>query len=263
MSTYRSVLVPERQSLASYVVAAVALHLILVIVGVTASDWVKAHRRPIVDPATAMTVELKVLPKSKTRMPERASHTPKPQGQVAPKPSPTAEKPIPRTSELAVHKPDAPPQAPGTPDRTDERQALMRNLLMHQLVQDTPEGTVDREESDPNSTATEGVNTGSSGDRADPALARYVSQVKGLFMAQFHPLPTLVMAHPELRVTVQVDFDLDTGEVLGSHVETSSGNGSFDGAATRAVAAVRQIPVPPENFRASFRDGLSMEFRPQ
>lgn len=260
----RSVLIPERQSLSTWVVAALALHLVVAIVGMSAADWVKAHRKPIVNPATAMSVELKILPKSKSRMPEKASRKPKPAGApTATPPPPNAKEPVARTSDLVVQKPEAAPQAAGTPDQSDRRQALMRDLLRTQLLTNAPEGTEDREASDPNSTAEEGINTGGVGGNADPELAKYVTTVKNLFMAQFHPLPTLVAAHPDLSTTVRVAFDLDSGEVLGSNVQKGSGNASFDGAATRAVAAVQRIPTPPEKFRTAFRDGLSMEFRPQ
>lgn len=264
MSTYRSVLVPERQSLALYVLLALFAHVFVTAVGVTASDWVQHRRRPLIDPAEAMTVELKILPKAKTDMPDRAMRAPKPRGQEsAPPPVEQPDTPPPvHSSDLTVSRPDAEPAPQGAPDQSAERQARMRELLMSQLSDDAPEGPVDQVETDPNSTSDEAINAGGAGARGDPELARYVSELRTLFLADFHPLPTIVMANPDISCTVHIEFDLSSGQVLGVTVEEPSGNALYDSAAERAAQAVRQVPAPPEQFHSHFRHGLSVVFEP-
>ena len=188
-----------------------------------------------------------VLPKTEARMPERATRAPVPRGQ--PDPVPNATKAPPVESDLA-YKTETEPEPQGTPDRTADRDALMRKLRREQLLENAAAdvGTRDREASDPDSSSETAINTGAVGANADPELARWTQQVREKFMANFHPLPTIVAANPNIECTVAVRVN-EAGQVLARKLHTPSGNQSYDAAAVRAADLVTEVPPPPEKYR--------------
>jgi TonB family protein len=242
----RSALIPERQSLVLPFMAALVGHVGVALMLSLLMLLAGLRRGPILDPNDIMEVSMVVLPKTESRMPERATRAPVPRGEdtpTAPQPKPPVE------SDLAVVQPDA-PKAEGSPDHSDRRTELMKELRRKQLLADAAAdiGAVDREASDPDSTTDQAVNTGGSGAAADPELALWVQKVREKFMANFHPLPTIVSANPNIEATVAVRID-EAGNVLSRSMHKPSGNPSYDAAAERAADAVTQVPPPPEKYR--------------
>ncbi len=260
MSAPGSVLVPERQGLALPVLLALFGHVFLLGMAVVMADC-RSQRDPIIDPTEAMVIDFTVLPRSKSSMPEKASRAPRPSGkdtQAPPRDVPD------EVSDLKVRQPDA-PEAQGAPDRSADRSTIMRSLLMKQLAEEVDEsaplGTVDRQASDPDSDSEVGIGSGTPGlNRADPEYARYAAELQALFKGNFRPLPTIAMSNPDIEVLVRVRFDLDTGEVIDFSIEQSSGNASYDSAATRAVQGITEVPLPPKKFRSEFRSGFLLRF---
>lgn len=242
----RSALVPESQSLVLPFLAALIGH--VGVIGFLSLVMLLAsfRRGPILDPNEIMEVSMVVLPKTEARMPERATRAPVPSGEEVPN-TPQPKPPV--ESDLAVHQEDA-PKTEGAPDQTDRRDDIMKEIRRKQLLADAAAdiGATDRDASDPDSTTDQAVNTGGAGAAADPELARWVQQVREKFMANFHPLPTIVSANPNIECTVAVRID-ESGAVLARDLHKASGNPSYDAAAQRAADAVDQVPPPPEKYR--------------
>jgi TonB family protein len=216
-------------------------------------------RKPIIDPQKSIEVAMVVLPKSKTRMPDRAARAKVPRG-TTPKPSP---KPPPiRESDLSIHKPDVAPKA-GKPDRSADRKAVLENLMRENLLENllAPDGPRDRDATDPNSDATEAINALGPGVRSDPEYARYISKIQALFMRNFKPLNAIVSQQPDLLCVIHITVD-DSGKVTVQKVVESSGNPSFDASATSAAAAVTRVPLPPDRFRVLMTQGYTIKFHP-
>jgi hypothetical protein len=250
----RSTLNPEPQSLALPALMALMLHVVVASTIACASFLFEPAPHKLLDDH-AMQVSMMVLPKSKTLMAERAQHAPVTTGE-----QPKAEEQAPvRESDLTYETDKAKVTKGQTKDHSKDREAAMRQLLMEQMLEDTPEGKVDRTASDPNSDATEAINATGLGSQADPEYARYVSQLEKLFNSNFHPLPAIVQANPDLVCTVHVDVD-DAGNVTHYDVQTSN-NASFDHSAEAAVQAVQQIPLPPERFRSLMAGGYTIHLR--
>jgi hypothetical protein len=208
-------------------------------------------------PDNAMEVSMMVLPRSQTHMSERAQHAPRETGET-----PTADQPAPvRESDLTLNQPDAPKTKGTTPKVTSkDRDRALRDLLKDDLLEDTPEGAVDRTASDPNSTTDDAVNATGLGVPTDPEYARYVSQIEALFRKNFHPLPSITAANPDLLTKVHIEVDPATGGVTGYEITGPSGNESYDRAAESAVQAVPTIPLPPERFRELLAGGYTIKF---
>jgi TonB family protein len=254
----RSTLIPERQPLAFPVVLALFLH-VLVAASIACVGMFTPDPKPILD-VENIEVSMVVLPRSKG-LPDRATRAPPPPvGESTPTP---AEPPLPRESDLVVHRPEAKATA-GTQNTARDRDRLMRELTMQQLLQDVeaPVGEVDRQPTDPNSESDEAINAGQAGLIGDPELARYIAQIEALFMQHFKPLPTIVAANPGIKCSIRVQVDPDTGDVTGYEVVGASGNSSYDGAAERAVQAVARIPQPPEKYKSVAAAGYTIHFAP-
>lgn len=251
----RSVLNPEPQSLALPILVALMAH---VFFGSTlvCMSYLQPKPAPILEDH-AMDVSLTVLPRSQTRMPERAQRAPRTAGEVAPAKA-VEEQPL-RESDLTFPQKDTKPKE-GTSEVADAREAALRKLLLEDI--DAPEGEVDRNASDPNSDSDEAINMGT-GAAGDQELARYIDSVRKLFMANFAPLPALVSANPGLKCTILVRVDPETGAVTGYEIVKSSGNESFDKSAEAAVQAVPNVPLPPEKYREGAKDGYRIVFTPK
>jgi TonB family protein len=248
----RSTLNPEPQPLALSVLAALILHVTVVLMILCAGMW-EPRRKPLLDDH-AMEVSMMVLPKSDSRMPERAQRAPRVSGDQAKAKEPT---PI-RESDLTVNQPDA-PDTKGADTKTNDREAALRDMLMSDALDDLPEGPTDRDASDPTSTSDEAINVSGAG-KSDPELARYIAQLQKLFNQHFNPLPAIVQANPDLKCKILVRVD-ESGAVTGYDIVGPSGNDSFDRAAESAVQAVSNIPPPPEKYRAQAADGYTIVFQ--
>ncbi len=207
---------------------------------------------PMFDPDDVMEVKMIELPKSPTRMPQRATKAPPP-----PPPGKTQAKappPPPTASDMKLETPEAEPlQGDETQDpQTDARQDLLRRLQRQRALQnlEAPDGREDRAQSDPDGTlAPEDVFAGSaSGVAMDPELARYTAQLRKLILPHWAPLPRLIQENPDLSAVVEVPVKTGTLRGRGRVVE-SSGNDSFDQSCARAIDKAGQLPPPPERFQ--------------
>jgi len=263
--TTKSVLVPDRQSLAFPVLFALVAHVGLAAGIIAASNWSLRTRKPVLDPSEVMEVSMIVLPRTDRSMVQAARRAPVQRGDTMDAPrTPSQPDPV-KTSDLTVASPTA-EQTRGRPDRSAERNARMRQMMMQQLLEgleDAPEGDADVQAADPNSTSDVGYNTGGRGSAGDPEMARYYTEVRKLFFDNFNPLPAIAMTNPDISCTVHVEVDPATGRVLSSSVTVPSGNASWDGAAQRAVAAVTTIPLPPEKYRHLLAGGYDVVFNPE
>ncbi len=215
-------------------------------------------KRPMIDPRENIEVSL-VQIKGSTQLPTRETVAPVPTGKVEAKEPP---KPAVKESDLAFKTPEA-PQPKGAPDRSAEREALMRELDRKRALEAALEGTRDREATDPNSTATETIRAGTGTMRAEPELARYMMTVETLFNDHFKPLKPIVDANPGISADYHVDFDPDTGRILGFSPYKRSGNASYDAAVERAIQAIANVPLPPAKYRDIVGSRFTINFVPR
>lgn len=255
---YKSALVPDRQPLLLPFVASVVGHVLVATFVALVMLLASFRSDPILDPNDVMEVSMVVLKKSE-KMPERATRAPVPKGEVLPDPTPVKRPPV--ESDLSFKTEDA-PEAEGTPDRSQDREALLRKLKREQLLANAAadDGAVDRDATDPDSTSDEEINTGGAGAAADPELARWVVKVREIFAKDFRPLPTIVSANPNIRCIMLVKID-GSGNVTARQMHEPSGNASYDGAATRAADAVSKVPPPPEKYQDESHT-LRVDFSP-
>ena len=223
-----------------------------------------AFSPPEVTRVTALSAPLKQM----TEMPNRATRKakkPKPKTETKPdkKPDP---KPEPKTK--PEPKPDAMPapvaSAKETPkevppeDNSDEREALLRELEMQDLLEDfaAPEG-----EEDIAPTSADGVDNpmqASIGSGAtDPELATYIQRCRTALLSNWTPLPAILEAHPEYAVVLQVKVD-SSGKMSAPQIIQGSGDSSFDQAALLAVHKTGSLPPPPEKWKASAESGVQI-----
>lgn len=262
-----SLLTPRRQSLAGYVALSLFGHgftvAALLIVGLVARGCAPAA--PVVDLDRSIEVSMVVLPKSRTKMPDRAARTPVPKGTPSPEPPAPEPPPTPpvKQSDLVIHKEQPEPKPVGISD--DERRAqLMAEMERQRLLDDllnAPVGPVDRDASDPNATGTESINALGTASRGDPEFARYVAQVQQIFMKHFRPLAAITQANPNLVTQVSIKVDPGSGRILGWEIAEPSGVPAFDAAAERAVTAVPSIPLPPPKYLPLVAEGYVVNFR--
>lgn len=265
-----SLLRPRREPLFGYVALSMLGHggLLALAVLVTLAGRGCAPPAPLVDPDRALEVSLVVLPKSESAMPDRAQRAPAPpttpEPPAEPPPEPPAEPP-PQLSDLVVHTEEPDPEpAPEGPDDEERRRELMAKLERERLLAElagAPTGPVDRDASDPDSTTTESIHALGPGGRGDPELARYESQIQQLFMRHFHPLAAITQSNPDLVTKVMVRVDPSSGVIQSWQIVESSGVPAYDAAAERAVAAVKQIPLPPASYLDLVRQGYVVNFR--
>ena len=219
--------------------------------------------------ATAVTR----LPKQTTRMTEKATRTPDPPPpEAAPVPvpppppagAPEAPPPPPRSSDMALQKESAQPkkgapeQAPAPQDSTADREALLREQRKAALLRDATAaiGTEDRVATDPNGVDPSEATIGSGvGAPLDPALSRYIESIRAAVIPNWTPLPSMVAAHPEYQVVVQVSVSAD-GSLGPPKVVKSSGDAGFDRSATNALLKTGRIPPPPARYQATAARGV-------
>lgn len=262
-----SLLRPRREPLFGYVGLSVAGHGALLVLGlvVTLTGRGCSPAAPLVDPDRALEVSLVVLPKSESAMPDRAQRAPTPPAAEQPKPEaePPPEPP-PKASDLVIHTEEPEPAPPEGPTDEDRRRELMAELERQRLLAElasAPTGPVDRDASDPDSTTHESINALGPGGRGDPELARYESEIQQLFMKHFHPLAAITQSNPDLVTRIMVRVDPSSGVIRSWEIVEGSGVPAYDAAAERAVAAVKQIPLPPEAYLGLVEKGYVVNFR--
>ena len=204
------------------------------------------NKEPLFKPEDVMEVSMSGPPKSDSRMVQKAERAPDAvKGSDAPVPPPPLNQ-----SDMAFHTPDA-PENKGQKDADVARQKIMDDLKRQELLKDlsAPIGTQNRAASDPNgsgdgSTATSGIN--------DPETAKWIKKMKEKVSPNWHPILSICQANPKLTVIIKVQMNAD-GTLAGDpSIGTSSGNGSLDQSALRAVQQTTNLPPPP----AKFTDGV-------
>lgn len=212
---------------------------------------------PPFKPQEVMMVEMSGLPRQETPMPQKAERAPPPAAGAPEAPAPI-EPPPTRQSDMVLKTPDAPKQK-GNPEEDAKREQLIAEMRRRALIEnlDAPIGTEDRMATDPNSTLSPEEAFGSSaGTPTDPAVARWSAQVQKLVRANWHPLLSICQQTPSLSVTVKVPLNA-AGAMTGEpEIDKSSGNGSIDESARRAVQQTGNLPAPPENCAACLNAGL-------
>lgn len=262
-----TVLVPERQSLLPALGCSLIFHL-----GAAVSAWgltavyglialvvpFCSPREPIVQ--ESIEVSMVALPKSKLNVPDRAARVKRATGTDA---APQPEPPPVKQSDLAKFE-KTPPPKPGNTAADRARQELLEQLMREEMLADldAPEGTVDRNATDPNGAEDLGLAVIGAGAKGDPEYARWVAQVQQLLMKHFRPLAAVTQGRTDLKCMVTLEVDPATGQILSWEVSQPSGVTAFDSAAERAVQEVATLPLPPEKYRPLLAQGVGFRFVP-
>lgn len=202
-----------------------------------------APKEPLFKPDDVMVVSMSGPPKSTSRMVQRAERAPDPTRGAA---APNVPPPPPNPSDMAFKTPDA-PETKGQADADLQRQKLLDDLKRQQLLHDlsAPLGTTDRAASDPNGS---GDGSSASAGISDPETARWIKKVQEKVAPNWHPLISTCQANPRLTVILRVPMGPDGAVVGDLEVEQSSGNGSLDQSALRAVQQTANLPPPPAKY---------------
>jgi TonB family protein len=83
----------------------------------------------------------------------------------------------------------------------------------------------------------------------DPLMQVYLEQLQRILMQNFSP-PSGVAIGKSEKTSIQFTIQRN-GQITGVMMKRSSGNGTWDRLATRAVTIARLPPLPP-NYRAPF-----------
>jgi TonB family protein len=265
VNAHRSALAPPRQPLVGWLALALVGHGSALVGGivVTVLGGHCVASKPILDLDRTMEVSMVVLPKADKALPDRAARAPVPSGEINEPRPPDQPDPV-KTSDLVFEKEKAEKQRGIDRSRDRERDRLMDEMKRKNLMRDllAPDGPVDRDATDPNSTSDEGINALGSGTATDPEFARYRAQVQQLFMRHFRPLGAIVSANPGIECTVRVMVDPTSGRVVQHTVSRASGVAAYDAAAVRAVQSVGTIPLPPAKYRGLLAGGYVVKFTP-
>lgn len=208
----------------------------------------------------SMEASLVVLPAANKALPDRASRVPVVSTEGAMQVTEPAPDAAVKVSDLVyeTEKPDD----KLAPDLANERRRLEEQLRRMSLLDSlAPDGPVDREATDPSSTASGGIAGIGQGDPTDPEWARYVARVQQLFRERFRPLQAITQANPGIRCRIRIEVDGD-GRIVAHVVAESSGISAYDGAAERAVQEVGTIPPPPPRYRDLMAQGYVVNFVP-
>lgn len=192
--------------------------------------------------------------KQTTRMPQKAERAPDPVKGAA---TPAAEPPPVRQSDLALKTPDA-PVTKGEETNNLARERLIAEMKRQEALANlsAPLGTTNRPETSPDSTLDPSQAMGGVGGMIDPALARWNAEAERAVKSNWHPLASLCAPKPSMKAVISVSIDAQ-GNMLGEPaVKASTGNGSLDEAARRAVELTRKLPPTP-NGKAF---NVSLEF---
>ena len=200
-------------------------------------------------------------PKSTSKAETPTPSTPVPNQMTVPKEEPKKEleKEKPKKEEPKKEEPkkEEPTEKAEDSNTAQTREELIRKAQREQLLkslQNAPVGPKDRE-----ATSQEGTDKTLPGlpsaDPSDPILAQYISQARDKIIPNWAPLPTLVEAHPEYEVIIEVQVLAD-GTLRNPKVVKKSGDASFDAAAIRAIYKTVSLPPPPEKWKASAAQGI-------
>jgi TonB family protein len=264
--TFRTGLVPESQPLLPWVLVSVFAHVFGVgtFWGATAMISVLSALVPLCstrEPPIRDAIEVSVvsMPKSASNVPDRASRVARAEGVQAPNPD---EPPPIATSDLKFNSPEIDPKT-GNTDKSRQQMldALEREQMLEEMM-DAPEGTEDRNQTDPNGSDDPALASLGVGSRGDPEFQRWVAQVQQLLMQHFKPLGAVTEGHPDLKCMVKLTVDPEDGSVDGYEVSESSGVVPFDQAAERAVQQIPALPLPPEKYRPLLGGGVAFRFTP-
>ncbi len=226
----------------------------------------RASRKERSKPPTPPTPAKKVT--EPAPQPKPTVEAPKPSEMMIPKEEPPKEKEQPKKAEPPKEKPKdkqpekEKPKKESKPTEKEKpkkpsREELIRKAQKEQLLkslQNAPVGPKDRE-----ATSQEGTDKTLAGlpsaTPSDPILAQYVSDARAKILPNWAPLPTIVEAHPEYEVIVQV-IVLADGTLKSPKVIKKSGDASFDAAAIRAIYRTGSLPPPPEKWKSSAAQGI-------
>jgi len=102
---------------------------------------------------------------------------------------------------------------------------------------------------------------GKKGSRYDPALIQYYNAIKRKINRQW--VASKGDFEDQLIAKISVKIDI-RGNILRSNFSKTSGNGSFDSSAMRAVRRAAPFPSPPASIRKeALTEGFLIEFNPQ
>jgi len=230
-----------------------------------AALWGLADREPpkrLIDPDSVIEVSVVSAPRKKAAAPTRTTRRAV-QAPTRTQAPPKEQAPPPKQSEM-VHKTDKAPPAATTEapkETTRERSAKAPPDLTDLLseLQNADAGPVDRDAAGPEGTADAKPSTRAGASTGDPEFVAYVQKVSALLDGHFRPLEAVVRNNPGLETQAML-FVSDDGTITDYEVTQSSGNPSFDAAATRAIEAVGKLPLPPEKFRALMSEGYLVRF---
>lgn len=215
-------------------------------------------KKPIIDLDRSM--EVSMVQKSLTKMPDRAQRAPVPKGTAEPTPEPRPQ-PNPNPSDLVFEKDDAIKDVGLDADRQAALDEMARQALLDELL-DAPEGKVDRNVTDPNSTSDETINALMAGAQGDPEYARYTSKIRALVKQNFNPLQAITSANPDIRCVLMVQADMGSGRITSVEITRGSGVAAYDESARQAIYSVGTFPLPPERFKPLFATGYPLEMIP-
>lgn len=262
---FRTVLVPERQSLLPFALFSGVFHVVAAssIWGVTAFVSVLSAFVPMCStpPPIVESLEVSVvsLPKSKSNVPDRASRVERAAGvEQAEAPPPVQE------SDLAL-KAKVPDPKKGNVDDS-QRQALIDQIKRQQLLDEmmnAADGPVDRNATDPDGVEGAAIAALGAGAKGDPEFGRWMVQVQQIVLQHFKPIAAITEGRKDLKCQLSVDLDPATGDIRGYSVSSSSGVFAFDQAAERAMQQVPKLPPPPTKYAPWIAaEGVVLSFTP-
>lgn len=232
--------------------ASLGVHALLVAALIVGEVLTRPEDRPLIDPSQVMMVQAVALPKQTSRLPDRPTRTPDLPKVAAPEASPTPPPP-PTASDLVMHREDAPKPAgdpEASPDRSNEREELLRQMAKQQALKDMTAalGDVDRPRTDPNGVDPEDAILGAgTGAPMDKEAAAWWKKAQAALWSNWTPLPATVAAHPEYMAVVQVKVSAE-GVLSDPEVVRSTGDASYDRSAVLAVLKTGRVPPPPAKF---------------
>lgn len=247
---FRTVLIPERQPLILPMGCSVLVHVGAVVAALTARGamalivatvpWCSSEPEPLIKPD--IEVSMVSLPR-RLNVPDRAARVKRAAGEVPTKPD---EPPPIKESELVVHKEEPKPKKGNSPkpvERPDAAAERTRQALLDELL-NAPEGTVDRNATDPNGTGDAQLAALGAQAIGDAEFARWKNRVQATLEQKFQPLGN----SEGLLVTADIKIDPQTGRILSYELSTRSGVMAYDAAAERAITSTSELPVPPEKY---------------
>jgi TonB family protein len=193
--------------------------------------------------------------------------SPKPPAKVEPKVEPKpAPKPVPVPTPAAKTSPKSTGATGTGTDPAPKNQSKARDAALKEMQRQAALAGAAAAVGTTNRAATGmGPATGpvglSSGRIDDPEMAKWIERARSTLNPHFTPLPSILSAHPDYKVTVIAKVAPD-GTLKDPEVEVSSGDPSFDNAAVNAILKARRLsPVPSAWTDAAAEQGVAFVFR--